>query len=84
VLVPLEPCDAAPILLCVPESCDGICVSYRSESEPPSCSAFEECVATTLECTPGDCTAECAAALCPEPYACEATSSADYFACVRP
>jgi hypothetical protein len=79
------PCDASGLLGCSPECQAGeVCVEYRTEHGFPTCNDYWACVETELECPPGDCREECAAALCPEPYACAAQGAGDFYLCSRP
>lgn len=75
-------CDAAPVDLCG-ECADGLCVHYDTQSGFSSCTDFDACVTTTLDCPPGTCTAECEAALCPEGYTCDPAATGRY-TCTRP
>jgi hypothetical protein len=78
-------CDATPVAICFPSECDGVgvCVRYNTESGFSSCNDYDACIATTLSCSPGMCTPECAAALCAAPYTCDPTAIS-YFVCVKP
>lgn len=78
-------CDAAPVYGCVPECPDGeVCVAYQSESGWASCTSYFACVSTALDCLPSTCTAECEAALCPDPYSCVATTEGQLYTCSKP
>jgi hypothetical protein len=79
------PCDAAPVYGCVPDCPEGeVCVAYESESGFQSCTSYFACVATALDCPPGTCTADCEAALCPDPYACIPTDEGQLYTCSKP
>jgi hypothetical protein len=77
------PCDAPPIAQCGSCGPDDTCVLYDSESGFPSCTDYDRCIDTALDCPPGACTTECETALCPRPYTCDPTATT-HFRCIKP
>ena len=79
------PCDSGGLYGCAPDCPEGeVCVAYQSESGWRSCTSYFACVATSLDCPPGTCTADCEAALCPDPYSCIATDDGQLYTCSKP